>query len=77
MRDMSRVRGYKSGILARDVGGSAHVETQSGKRAPNGLYGSLPVENVYGGARREGFPVTPTKTPVSFRFDNTPNEIRA
>jgi hypothetical protein len=41
------------------------------------LYGSLRTVNVYGGARREAFPVTPTKTAISFRFARRPNETRA
>ena len=32
------------------------------------LNGSLLFVTVFGGARPEGFPVTPPKTPVSFRF---------
>ena len=41
------------------------------------LNGSLLFVTVFGGARREGFPVTPAKTPVSFRFARNPNETWA
>jgi hypothetical protein len=43
-------------------------------RNPLKLNGSLLFVTVFGGARREGFPVTPAKTPVSFRFDANPNK---
>ena len=41
------------------------------------LNGSLLFVTVYGGARPEGFPVTPLKIPVSFRFARNLNETRA
>ena len=41
------------------------------------LNGSLLFETVFGGARPEGFPVTPLKIPVSFRFDANPNKTKA
>jgi hypothetical protein len=39
--------------------------------------GSLLFVTVFGGARPEGFPVTPLKIPVSFRFDANPNKTKA
>ena len=51
-RDTIGFRGYKTGILARDVGGSAHLEAQTKTAKAPVLYGSLPVANVYGGAKR-------------------------
>ena len=45
-------------------------------RNPLKLNGSLLFVTVYGGARPEGFPVTPLKIPVSFRFDATPNKTK-
>jgi hypothetical protein len=41
------------------------------------MNGSLLFVTVFGGARPEGFPVTPLKTPVSFRFHTTPNKTKA
>ena len=46
-------------------------------RNPLKLNGSLLFVTVFGGARPEGFPVTPLKTPVSFRFDANPNKTKA
>ena len=43
-------------------------------RNPLKLNGSLLFVTVFGGARREGFPVTPLKIPVSFRFDANPQQ---
>ncbi|AUJ63502.1 hypothetical protein B9057_03885 [Aestuarium zhoushanense] len=41
------------------------------------LNGSLLFVTVFGGARPEGFPVTPPKIPVSFRFAPNPNKTKA
>jgi len=41
------------------------------------LNGSFLFVTVYGGAWRNAFPVTPSKTPVSFRFARKPKETRA
>ena len=46
-------------------------------RNPLKLNGSLLFVTVFGGARPEGFPVTPLKIPVSFRFDANPNKTKA
>jgi hypothetical protein len=42
-----------------------------------GLYGSFLAVNVYGGAQRDAFLVTPPKTPVSFRFARISNKTKA
>ena len=44
---------------------------------PMKLNGSLLFVTVFGGARPEGFPVTPLKIPVSFRFASNPNKTKA
>jgi hypothetical protein len=44
-------------------------------RNPLKLNGSLLFVTVFGGARPEGFPVTPLKTPVSFRFCKSFNTL--
>jgi hypothetical protein len=41
------------------------------------MNGSLLFVTVFGGARPEGFPVTPLKIPVSFRFEANPNKTKA
>jgi hypothetical protein len=41
------------------------------------LNGSLLFVTVFGGARPEGFPVTPLKIPVSFRFEANPKKTKA
>jgi hypothetical protein len=46
-------------------------------RKPLKLNGSLLFATVFGGARPEGCPVTPLKTPVSFRFALNPKKTRA
>ena len=46
-------------------------------RNPLKLNGSLLFVTVFGGARPEGFPVTPLKIPVSFRFDATLKKTKA
>jgi hypothetical protein len=46
-------------------------------RNPLKLNGSLLLEPVFGGARPEGFPVTPMKTPVSFRFERNLKKTKA
>ena len=45
-------------------------------RNPLKLNGSLLFVTVFGGARCEGFPVTPLKTPVSFRFARNLNKTK-
>ena len=46
-------------------------------RNPLKLNGSLLFVTVFGGARLKGFPVTPLKTPVSFRFDANLKKTKA
>lgn len=46
-------------------------------RNPLKLNGSLLFVTVFGGARREGFPVTLLKKPVSFRFEANPKKTKA
>jgi hypothetical protein len=46
-------------------------------RNPLKLNGSLLFVTVFGGAGCNAFPVTPAKTPVSFRFDAKPNKTKA
>ena len=46
-------------------------------RNPLKLNGSILFVTVFGGARPEGFPVTPLKIPVSFRFDANPKKTKA
>ena len=46
-------------------------------RNPLILNGSFLFVTVYGGAGRRAFPVTASKTPVSFRFARKPKETRA
>ena len=41
------------------------------------MNGSLLFVTVFGGARRKAFPVTPPKTPISFRFDANPKKTKA
>ena len=44
---------------------------------PLKLNGSFLFVTVFGGARPEGFPVTPLKIPVSFRFEANPKKTKA
>ena len=46
-------------------------------RNPLKLNGSLLFVTVFGGARPDGFPVTPVKIPVSFRFEANPKKTKA
>ena len=63
--------------VCRGVNGDRFAEkTVSGRFCetpkPLKLNGSFLFVTVYGGAQRNVFPVTPPKTPVSFRFERKP-----